>query len=218
MSSEKKKSPKPLHLEKSSIHRELLLVAVLCIALGLFMVIDPGASGELLCRIIGVGMVIWGVLRAIIYFVQSRAVVLGSFSLVQGALLIGFGITFLARPELLAAFLVLGLGVLLAVGAVLKLQYALELHHLRASSWWVELLGTLLMAILAVVSFVNPFKAGNALMIFLGIAFLLDGVWDLISVIALMVLSRRVAKAVEELEPEPPRPPYDPEFHDDVMD
>jgi len=144
-------------------------------------------------------LAVWGVARAVAYFVTAREMVLGSFALTQGALLMGFGICFLVRPGVLAAFLTIALAVVLLVGGVMKLQYAIELSGLGVRGWWIELLGAALMVILGIVAFVNPFEAGEALMMFLGAAFVVDGVWDLASVICISALARKVRRREEQM-------------------
>ena len=180
-----------------SIRRELVLINIALIALGVLMMVYPGQSTAIICRCIGAALSIWGAVRIISYFTGAERVVLGSFGLVQGAVLLGFGICFLARPGVLAAFLTIALAIILLAAGVMKLQYALEMSSLQVRFWWIELIGALLMVVLGVIAFVSPFAAAETLMIFLGASCAVSGVWDLVSVAA---LSAQVSKAKSQAQ------------------
>ena len=177
-----------------TIRRELILINIALIALGVLMIVFPGESTAVICRCIGAALAIWGAVRVIAYFATPERIVLGSFGLVQGAILIGFGVYFLARPAVLSAFLTIALAIILLAAGVMKLQYALEMFSLDVRFWWIELIGALLMVILGVIAFLSPFAAAETLMIFLGASCAVSGVWDLVSVAALSARVRR-AKA-----------------------
>jgi len=185
--------------EVRTIKREVIFVDVAVILLGLVMILYPGASRNIICRAAGILLCVFGAARVAAYFVSDRTEAFSSFALVQGTALIGFGVYFLIRPEFLAAFLTVALAIILIVGGVMKLQYAIDFLRLHASVWWIQLIGALLTAGLGVVALVNPFKAADTLIIFLGIAFLIDGVWDLISVTRLSSRAKQVKKTVRQV-------------------
>lgn len=184
-----------------SIRRELILINLALIALGILMMVFPGQSTAIICRCIGAVLVIWGTVRVIAYFAVQERVVLGSFGLVQGTVLLGFGICFLVRPELLAGFLTIALAIILLAAGVMKLQYAMEMATLQVRFWWIELAGAVLMVVLGVIALFSPFAAAETLTIFLGASCAVSGVWDLVSVAALSAQVRRAkGKAAQLME------------------
>lgn len=182
-----------------SIRRELVLINVALIALGVLMMAFPGQSTDIICRCIGVALSIWGAVRIISYFAGAERIVLGSFGLVQGAVLLGFGICFLVRPGVLAAFLTIALAIILLAAGVMKLQYALEMSSLQVRFWWIELIGAILMVVLGVTAFFSPFAAAETLMIFLGASCVVSGVWDLVSVAALSAQVRKARNQAQQM-------------------
>ena len=182
-----------------SIRRELVLINVALIALGVLMMAFPGQSTDIICRGIGVALSIWGAVRIISYFAGAERIVLGSFGLVQGAVLLGFGICFLVRPGVLAAFLTIALAIILLAAGVMKLQYALEMSSLQVRFWWIELIGAILMVVLGVIAFFSPFAAAETLMIFLGASCVVSGVWDLVSVAALSAQVRKARNQAQQM-------------------
>ena len=184
--------------EAKNIKKSLILADMAIIVLGVLMVVFPERSGDFICRAVGAILCVMGVFRVIAYFAYDRSELFGSFALVQGAAFIGFGVYFLARPQFLAAFLTVALALVLIIGGVMKLQYAIDLARMGSSLWWIELIGAIVMTALGVVTFLDPFEAASGLMIFIGISFLVDGIWDMISVLWLSKAVKRLKHAVEK--------------------
>ena len=184
--------------EAKNIKKSLILADMAIIVLGVLMVVFPERSGDFICRAVGAILCVMGIFRVIAYFAYDRSELFGSFALVQGAAFIGFGVYFLARPQFLAAFLTVALALVLIIGGVMKLQYAIDLARMGSSLWWIELIGAIVMTALGVVTFLDPFEAASGLMIFIGISFLVDGIWDMISVLWLSKAVKRLKHAVEK--------------------
>ena len=68
------------------------------------------------------------------------------------------------------------------VDGVFKLQTAVDAKRFGLSNWWLILLGSLICAVLGLLLIVDPFGGSNALMIFVGISLLTDGLQNLFNV------------------------------------
>ena len=163
------------------IRNEMIIMSVVLILEGLFMILFPNTSGKLICRGVGAVLCIWGVMRLIGYFRNSE--VLGSFGLVQGAALAGFGLYILIRPQIIEVFLTTVFAIVIIVDGLLKMQYALDFRRLNVRNWWVELVCSIVMVILGVVVLLNPFATVAAVMLFIGVVLVFEGAWDLVSVL-----------------------------------
>lgn len=205
--------------EAKGIRRELIFMDIAIMAMGVLMTIFPDQSRDVICRAVGIVLCVWGVIRVIEYFIAKGTEAFGSFALVQGAAMIGFGVYFLIKPEFLAAFLTVALAIILLIGGVMKFQFGIDLVRLKVKSWWVELIGALLMIALGVIAFVNPFDAASGLMMFIGISFIVDGIWDMVSILWLSNAAKKVKKAVEaETVTEEQQPPVIVVDAEDVRD
>ena len=89
------------------------------------------------------------------------------------------------KPLALVEVLTLALGVVLLISGVLKLQYAVDFLRLKGDLWWVPFAGALVTIGLGALVFFNPFSTMKWLMLFIGISFMINGVWDLVSVLLL---------------------------------
>lgn len=189
---------KEIQREVRSIRRELIFANIAILALGFLLALYPETSGSVICRVVGVVLCMAGLLRCVAYFREDKTEAFGSFALVQGAAMLGFGIYFVVRPASLAAFLTVVLAIVLIVGGVMKLQYGFDLARFQVTGWWIELIGALLTAALGILVFVNPFEAAETLMIFIGIAFIVDAVWDLLSIFYLSRTIKKYKTALKE--------------------
>lgn len=161
------------------VRRDFILINLSAVVLGIILAVFPGQSKDIICRGIGILLSVWGGLKIIDYIRLRKNEIFGSFSLVKGCALLGFGIYIILRPYMLAAFITAALSIILFISGVLKLQYALDFAHLRSRGWTLQAAGAVIMIAAAVISFVNPFGASDILMVFIGICIAAGSIWDL---------------------------------------
>lgn len=174
--------------------KEIAFVDVALLLLGVLMIIFPEKSADIICIAIGAILGIWGLVRLITYFASGKVESFGSFALVQGVALLGFGILFVLNPEILTSFLFAVLAIVLIVSGVMKLQYAVDFLRLKAKYWYISLLGAVISITLGAVVFFNPFTAAKWLMLFIGISLTVNALWDIISVMILSKITKDFIK------------------------
>ncbi len=180
MSKEKSKSAKK---SKFTFTQGALFTDIALIILGLLMTIFHKSAGNIICIALGILMCVFGVLRFISYFAKNKEEAVGSFAIVQGTALLGFGVLFIIAPEPIRALLNILLGIILVISGVLKLQYAVDLIRLKAKLWWISFLGAVITIALGIIIFI--FYGETWLMLFTGISFMVNGLLDLVVVIIL---------------------------------
>ena len=169
---------------------ELIIISVVLFALGLFLVIFPEISQLVICRVVGIALCVWGVLRLITYFRMAKEEVFGSFGLVQGISLLAFGIFFVMKPEVIAMFFGTVLAIVIIIDGILK--YGIEFYHMEAKKWWIEAIAAALMVVMGIIALLNPFGSSVALMIFIGVVLMIEGASDLISIIRISGIIKRL--------------------------
>ncbi len=189
-----------IYKKLKTIKLEIIIVAVALFVLGLFLVIFPAASQEIICKAIGVALCVWGVLRLINYFRIAGNEVLGSYGLVQGVTLLAFGMFFVIKPQVIGVFLGTALAIIIIVDGILKLQYAVDFYHLQSDKWWIELIGAVFMVVIGVIALLNPFSTTTALTVFIGIALMVEGVWDFISLMRIVSVTKKAGKAISNIK------------------
>lgn len=178
--------------------QEITFVNIAMLVLGVMLIIFPEKSADIVCIVAGIILGIWGLVRLIAYFASGKIESFGSFALVQGTALLGFGILFIINPGILKTFLTAALGIILIVSGVMKLQYAVDLLRLKDKFWYISLLGAIVSITLGAIVFFNPFKTAKWLMIFIGIALTVNSIWDIVSVVVLTkAISNNDKKMIE---------------------
>ena len=163
------------------VRNEMIIMNVATIILGILMVMFPDTINGLICQSIGAVLCVWGIIRIVKYFMERAENVFGSFGLVQGVAMLGFGIFLLVNPNFFVGFIDMVLGIVLLVMAVIKLQYAFDFLKLDSTRWWIQLIGAVIMAVLGILALTKPFGAANIVMILIGAGLIFSGLWDMIS-------------------------------------
>lgn len=171
---------------------ELIIISIVLFALGLFLVVFPEISQLIICKAVGIALCVWGVLRLITYFSMVRKEIFASFGLVQGISLLAFGLFFVMKPEVIAMFFGTILAIVIIIDGILKLQYGIEFYRMEADKWWIEAVVAALMVVMGVIALFNPFDSSVALMIFIGIVLMVEGVSDLISIIRISAFVKKL--------------------------
>ena len=159
------------------IRNEMIGLSIVLMLAGIFMILFPNTSGNIICRGVGAVLCIWGVVR-----------------LVQGVALAGFGLYILIRPGIIEVFLTTVFAIIIIVDGILKLQYALDFRKLDAGGWWIEAVCAAVMIILGIVVLFNPFATVAAVMLFIGVVFVFEGAWDLASILYISKIAKEFNK------------------------
>ena len=182
-----------IYKKLKTIKFEIIIVSIALFVLGLLLVIFPTASQEIICKGIGVALCVWGVLRLINYFRIAGSEILGSYGL-------AFGMFFVIKPGFIAVFLGTALAIIIIVDGILKLQYAVDFYHLESDKWWIELIGAVVMVVIGIIALLNPFSTSSALIVFIGIALMIEGLWDFISLMRIVSVTKKAGKAIKNFK------------------
>lgn len=190
-----------LKKKAKKISKDMVLINVAIVLLGLFLVLKPGEAREIICTFIGGILTAWGGFKLFDYFLTRRKTDLSMLSLIGGCILLAVGASIIIAPVILAGMITAALAVILFIGAVFKLQYGVAFMQNESKLWWLQTVGAILMIITSVIAIINPFgSAGNLIMIFIGFALMADGIWDLLSILYISKVLKKAVKKVEEAE------------------
>ena len=51
----------------------------------------------------------------------------------------------------------------------------MDFYHLGSDKWWIEFIGSVVMVIIGIIALLNPFSTSSALIVFIGIALMIEG-------------------------------------------
>ena len=208
--------------------RNQIILAVVCLALGVAFLVQPYFIRDFCGFVIGGLLCATGLAYIIIYFLRKTVDGVFRTELCSGLVMLAAGVYVLAasfRPgaagiSITLRLIVTAMGVLIAVDGALKLQYAVDLARMRFAAWWVGLfLSTLGMAlgVMTALGLVDGLGVRLGLMgdgflgamLALGVTFILNAMLDTGAAILVGVRNRIAAKdaaAAAAAAPPPPAP------------
>ena len=168
----------------------LLLTGLVSIALGIILISVPGVIENALRYILGGGLAVFGIFEVVSVFVRPNGL-LSVGRMIPGILCLAVGLVFLFRFETFVSLLWILIGIAILIDSVYKLQYAFLLKAKKVGNWWVNLLISLATLIFAVVLMIEPFSVAHSMATLTGVLLLVNGLFDLFSLIFMSVSETR---------------------------
>jgi uncharacterized membrane protein YcjF (UPF0283 family) len=89
------------------------------------------------------------------------------------------------------------MGIILLLGAVVKLQNSINMKRLRFRHWYFVLIFALVLTALGIGLLINPFDSEHWMVIYIGISLILDGLVNLVSMICILMRLKKLRKLQE---------------------
>lgn len=171
-------------------HKSMVILSVCYIIAGIILLFWPDMSMDLFCKGLGIGMLVLGLTHIIIYFTKDHMRNIMQMDLVIGVVCAAFGAFLLIHPDFVEMAMPFAVGILLMIGAILKLQNSIDMKRLEMTYWKWILGSAVLMLLMGAVLIYNPFS-GRGLLIYIGVALILDGG---INIFCMLAISHRLKK------------------------
>lgn len=184
-----------------------LLLALAHILVGVLLLVNPVAFSSAVIIIAGIWLVVMGALSLFRYFKDDPRQAILKQEMASGLLMLVVGVFFILNPGSLISLvpaMILVYGTVLLFGSFRYLQMAVDFWRLKLPLFPVALSGAAIQLIASIVFLANPFGTSLAAFLFVGIFFLLTGLFSL----ALLVMEKITAskKAVELKRADTPAP------------
>ena len=184
--------------EVKQFSKSYILVSALYVVLGVVLLVWPGTSVKMICYGLGFAMVVLGITYGIIYFTKDNLQGFLQMDLVIGIVCLAFGVFILLNPTFLATVLPFAMGIILLLGAVVKIQSSWNMRRLKFKKWYLVLICALVIIALGIVLLCNPFQEEKFMILYIGACLILDGLTNLISLICIQVKVKKLAKIQRE--------------------
>ncbi len=160
----------------SNALKNYIVDAILLIALGLVMVIWPQWSLQIIFKWAGIGLIVTGLIKAVVYFGKKDKNERNTSDLLVGIVQLAVGIFSAAKAEFLASHFPIAAAILLAYGAIVMIVRAVRMKDGNQKSFILSLVLGIVTLILAVVVFVHPAMLANLMTQTAGIAMIVEGI------------------------------------------
>lgn len=171
---------------------EKLVTAIVAIVLGIVFVADPNGSGDAVCKVAGIAMIVLAAAMLIRYFTSAQ---LFPENLIFSAVLLLLGIFFIAKSGVVMTVLGLFFGIFLVIDGASKIRDGIDAAKAKIQGWWIWFLLALLTIVLGVLV-----MFGESVMTLLGVSLIVDGVSDIVTTLWLSAGVRKVKKEIEKDE------------------
>ena len=177
----------------------IVMSALFCV-LGVVLFVLPAVSVVWIGRLLGIGMMVFGVVKLVGYFSRDLFRLAFQYDLAFGALLIALGLVTLLHPNSAMSFLCIMFGIPVLADGLFKIQMAIDSHRFGVRSWWVVLLLAILTCVIGVLLVLRPGDGAQVLTMMMGISLFLDGVLNLSVAICLVKIVRNQQPDVIDTE------------------
>lgn len=170
--------------EVRSVKKSFCVLSVAYVVLGLVLLIWPAISVKTFCYVFGIGMLIFGGTYLILYFTKDRLQGVMQSEMVMGVIGLATGAYILLKMDYVLEIIPFAMGIVALLGAMVKLQDALDLKKLKAEKWFLMMIWAMVLFIMGIVLIVNPFEEMSTSFIakIIGISLIADGVGNLVGI------------------------------------
>lgn len=182
------------------IKSNMILSSGLCAALGVVLVLWPGLSVQLVCKAVGVVLIVCGLLRLISFFIEHDSSMYTQSNLILGIVFAVVGIWIVANPGRVLSLIPIIVGILIVIHGISNLQQALTLCKSKYSRWWLALLLAVLTLGLGILLIFKPFAAIDTVVMLIGLFLIYDGIsniWIVSRVAKTVKMAKQEAGAVD---------------------
>ncbi len=187
--------------EVKSFSKSYIFLSALYVALGIVLIAWPSLSVRMIGIALGIVMIVLGITYAIIYYTRDNLQGFLQMDLVIGIVCFAFGIFILLNQTFLTEVLPFAMGIILLLGAVVKIQSSLNMRKLKFRKWYLVLVCAIIIVALGIVLLCNPFqrysdptKAERYMLLYIGICLIFDGLTNLVSLFCIQTRVRKLAK------------------------
>lgn len=168
----------------------ILLSVALC-ALGGVLIAVPDFSAALLCRLVGVTMLLFGTVKIIGYCSKDLYRLAFQYDLAFGILLIALGGILLFRQDTMVQIICIIMGVCVLADALLKIQISIDSKAFGLEKWWLILVAAILTGVAGFLLVLRPMESARAVMILLGVTLITEGLLNLTTILTAVKIIRR---------------------------
>lgn len=154
--------------------------AAFCIA-GLLLLLHPEVSAAMICRGIGILLLVCGGFKICGYLSQDLYRLAFQFDLACGILAVVLGLLMLFRSTSVLHFLNLVLGIVVLTDGLLKIQTALDARRFGLKRWWMIAMAAALASVMGILIIIDPFGSSGVAgaVMLLGATLLTEGLLNL---------------------------------------
>ncbi len=177
-----------------------IIMSVLFCIFGVVLMIVPHTSIAVIASAIGIGMILFGIIKLIGYFSKDLYRLAFQYDLAFGILLITLGVIVLLEPAKVIEFICVLLGIAVLTDGLYKIQISIDAKSFGIKLWWLIMIEAISTSIIGVLLIMMPSNASKVLTILIGISSLIVGLLNLSTVLtAVKIIKHQKNDHIDEI-------------------
>lgn len=160
-----------------------IIISILIGVLGVVLIAVPNFSVSLLCRLGGGILILFGIVKIIGYCSNDLYRLAFQYDLAIGILLIALGAILILRTRIMTSLICVLLGIYTLADALLKIQISVDSKAFGICQWWLILVVAIITGVVGFLLVFRPSENARIVMILLGLALLMEGALNFITVL-----------------------------------
>ena len=156
-----------------SVSKWYVVLSVLYVLLGVIMLFWPHVTVDILGVVLGVVLLAYGAARIVIYFTKNHFDGIVHMDLTVGVVFGALGGFMLLHRDFVNTVFPFAVAILLLIGAISKLQYALDMKRIEVQRYKVFMIFAVIVFVLGIILVANPFT-GHWMIWFIGGSLILE--------------------------------------------
>ena len=165
--------------------------AVCLIILGAALLFRPNMAADVFCRICGVLLLLFGIVKLFGYFSRDLLQLAFQFDFAMGIISSLIGLAMLFWSTHIMEMFTIVIGLFMLADALLRIQTALDAKKIGVEKWWVILIVALITAVIGAMLFLRPYQGTKAIVMLIGLNLIIDGILNLFVVQSTVTTIRR---------------------------
>ena len=159
-----------------------LIIGVLAFILGVFMLVNPAITYEMMTLLLGLALMVFGIIELIVGLFSRNIFVTRAAVLIGAILNIVLGILLAANPGIAALTLPLILGMWMLYQSFMMISYAGDLKGFKVKGYGLTLFCGIVLLILALLILLRPMTVGVfTVAIYISLSFVIYGLAEIVS-------------------------------------
>ena len=167
----------------------IIISALMCI-LGIVFTAVPDLSANLIGRLFGVLIVLFGVIKLIGYFSKDLYRLAFQHDLALGLLLVVLGGIMLIDTNNVLNIICIVVGIYILLDSLLKIQIAIDSKRFGLSKWWLIMTAAIVTGIVGLMLIIRPDEGVRFATVLLGISLIFEGILNLVTALTAVKIMR----------------------------
>lgn len=167
-----------------------ITISLLLCGVGILFILRPDFSIATLGTLIGIAMIVFGCIKIVGYLSRDLYRLAFQYDLAFGLLMIAVGIMVLLKPGNVIDCICVATGIAALMDGLLKVQIAIDAKSFGIRRWWLIIAAAVLAVTIGILLVFRTSSSARALIIYLGISMLADGILNLITVLTTVKIIR----------------------------